>query len=305
MAFAVLASACSTGFIYQHLDWLLIRHIEGYVELNDAQKQHIRADFAQLGAALEQRVIPDLQALLEEIAHDNEQHLMDDHLEQYMQQFKALYIRAVRLVEPGIVALSMSLDSKQQNQLFDELERRNEKFHRKYVAKGETHAKRKHMRDLRKNTKKWLGKIGVEQDIALQAYDAIYKTNEQRWLDSRQRWQTALKSVLAMTEVDAKRAGLKKLMLQAEDYWTPEYHAAAEHNIAASMTLTRQLAAHMSAGQRTKFARELGKSQEKIASFAQAFATTSPQETAGQQSSPTAAIAALPPADQPHTAYSH
>lgn len=300
----LLASACSTSFFYQHLDWLLIRYVEGYVELKPAQKQHLRADFTRFSATLEQTVLPDLQALLDRLAHDNEQSRMGDNLEQYMQQFEALFKRTARLAEPGIVALGLSLDSAQKNQFFDELVRRNEKFHRKYLAKGEAHARQEHLRELRKNTKKWLGKFGAEQNVALQAYDSRYLANEQGWLDSRRRWQAELKSVLYLDEAGEKSTRLGKLLLHPQDYWTPGYHTGAEHNRTVGMKLTRQLAVHMDAGQRTKFARELGKNQQKVASFAQALSKTRAQEIAGQQSSPSVARADSQPPHPPHTAYS-
>ncbi|MGI9284996.1 MAG: DUF6279 family lipoprotein [Pseudomonadales bacterium] len=301
----LLTSACSTTFFYRHLDWLLIRFVEGYVELNTTQKQHIRSDLAQINATLEQSVLPDLQALLERLARDNEQGRMGDNLEQYMLQFETLFKRTAKLAEPGIVVLALSLDNEQKNQFFDELERRNEKFQRKYIAKGEAHARNEHLRELRKNTKKWLGKIGAEQNLALQVYDANYRANEQGWLESRQRWQAELKRVLNMGNVDAKSARLSKLLLQPQDYWTSAYKSVADDNRAVSIALTQQLAAHMDAGQRSKFARQLTKNQKKVANFAQAIATTKPQEIAGQQSSPSVATATLQPVGLPRTAYSH
>lgn len=302
---SMFTAACSTNFFYRHMDWLLIRFVEGYVKLDESQQQHVRADFIKVSAALEQSVLPDLQALLDSLAEDNQRERMAINLSRYMQQIETLYKRAARLAVPGIAELALSLDGKQREQLFQEFARRDQKFRRKYIVKGEAHARLEHLRLLRKNTRKWIGKIGTEQHVALRTYDEAYQPNEQHWLESRQRWQAELQRVLDLPTGDRKAARLDKLLLQPQDIWTRQYRNIAEQNRDASIALSRQLANQMNARQRAQFARQLGKNQEKLDSFAQAIASARTPETVDQQSSLSAAKAALPPADLPHTVNSH
>ncbi len=298
----MFTTACTTAFFYRHMDWLLIRYVEGYVKLDEAQKQHVRADLTRMSAALEDSVLPDLQALLDRLAEDNQRGLMAANLEHYMKHVETLYNRAARVAEPGISLLALSLDSEQKQQLFQEFARRDAKFKRKYLAKGEAHARQEHLRTLRKNIRKWIGRIGPEQDLALQTYDDKYQANEQRWLTSRQRWQAELKRVLVMNASDTKSARLTKLLLQPQHTWTPAYRSAAEQNRSVSIALSRQLATQMNATQRDKFARQLGKNQLRVDSFAQAIASAKTPETVDQQFSLSAAKGALPPAGLVHTA---
>ncbi len=301
----MFTTACSTTFFYRHMDWLLIRFVEGYVQLNKSQKQHIRSNLTEVSAALEESVLPDLQALLDRLAEDNQRGLMATNIEQYMQQVEVLYKRAARLAEPGISVLALSLNSEQKKQLFQEFARRDKKFQRKYIANGEAHARQEHLRTLRKKIRKWLSRIGTEQDAALQTYAANYQTSEQRWLDSRRRWQTELKQVLGLKNNDAKSASLSTLLLRPQNAWTQEYRNAADHNRSVSVALTRQLATEMNDSQRAKFARQLGKNQKKVDNFAAAIAAAKPAETADQQFSPSAATAALPPAGLARKADNH
>ena len=141
----VFTTGCSTTFFYRHMDWLLIRFVEGYVKLDESQKQHVRSDLTRFSAALEESVLPNLNALLDRLAKDNQNGLMAANLQQYMQQVETLYKRTAQLAEPGISVLLLSLDSEQKKQLFQEFARRDEKFKRKYIAKGEAHARQEHV----------------------------------------------------------------------------------------------------------------------------------------------------------------
>ncbi len=301
----VFTTACTTTFFYRHMDWLLIRFVEGYVKLDEPQKQHVRADLNRVTAALEHGLLPDLQAMLDRLAEDNRRGVMAANLDHYMQQVEILYKRAARLAEPGISTLALSLDDEQKKQLFQEFARRDEKFVRKYIARGEEHARERHFRTLRKNVRKWIGSIGPEQGLALQTYDENYQANEQRWLKSRQYWQAELKRVLDRDASDAKSARLTKLLLQPQNTWSPDYRNVAEQNRGVGVALTRQLADQLNDNQRVKFARQLVKNQQRVDSFARAIATTKRPETAGPQASLSAAKAALPPASLAHKADNH
>jgi hypothetical protein len=218
-----MLSACSNTLVYKNINWLIQWYVDDYIAFT-AQQEVI---FDQkLTAWLDWHKKEELPRYLRDI---NE---FTDHIDKQKMDFTKLTIhqkameqhwqRIKTKVTPDLVEMAPTLSQQQITQLFEKLDEKNQQTYddiKQIQALTPEQQEREAIARYQDNMEGWIGKLSPEQEQLAANLYYEFKPNDILWLQYRQRYQSALKTLLEQADTNPQfKEDLFQLLMHPEPF---------------------------------------------------------------------------------------
>lgn len=265
----IFLTACSsTRFAYRNADWFINWAVDDFVEFDKYQQsrfddalQNLLSWHCEQELPRYRRYLGDLSAVL---AEDSASGLTEAAL----QSFSDRAVEAWSVLAQSTLAESLPIvkgfSDKQVSSLLAELEARNARFYKEYVAIDSSALEKLRIKRVRDAMRRWAGSISKEQtQLATewaQGADNIYGLIYER----REKWRSHLADILAQ-RTEAGFAGvLREHLLHPEQIYTSGEQARLLANLQSGQQLLLALEQSLSQRQRSHVLAELREIAEDI-----------------------------------------
>jgi len=248
----LLLSACSMPrLIYSQADWLLLREVNDYLDLDDAQSTQLAAAIAMGMRQHRVQELPDIGATLRDFAVYARDGLRPAQVHAGIERVRALALRSAELGVPALSDALANLTPQQRAHLARRFDERNAKYAERHAldASQEVRLERRARRTVER-IEDWTGPLLPEQVALVHAIRGTMPDVAAHWLAYARSRQRAL---LAQLDAGAPArdigALLRRSWLHQEDL-PPALAAPRERQIAVLVELLVRLDATLDSTQR-------------------------------------------------------
>ena len=251
---ALFVTACSTNFLYNQLDRLIVWRVGGFVTLTSEQKLELRN---QLQARLDDVRINEFPRLAAEIQSASATIAAN---EVSAQTVEATYQRMVSLWDEllvGVVPIAantlMSLSADQKLELFDNLTELNDEMYEKYSGTTPEERRKNRNKSTIQALEGYAGSLNsIQEELVDDALGSMADASEQ-WIEYQREWQqrfiTLLKENPPQSEFVER---LEELLVYPRNFHTDEYRQRVDANRQIMNLLTVDLIASLTKKQRQR-----------------------------------------------------
>ena len=264
----LLLAACRPGWYYPQLDWLLPMYISDYVSLASVQKNELGKRLKQQLAWHCQTQLPVYAGFLRSVGKDFES---QDHIisEQQFQAYYTIlrgYWKDVMVrVAPDAADLLISASNEQIEELFRNIEERNQELEDLYVNPPLADIHRNRADRMSERLEKWIGKLDAGQQRLVREWSYRPGSENTRWMANRRHLQQAFRDLLSERRTDpAFKQQFVNLLLSPETLRSESYKTLLAEQTRLTFALLARIAASLSTEQQRYF-------QETLASLAGDF----------------------------------
>lgn len=251
----VLTGCASLSVVYNRLDWWAPLYAQNYVSLNMSQRAQLRreisalrdwhcstqlAEYAQWAGG----VVRELRA--------GELHY--GRIDVLYGEVRAAWFGLSAAASHRAANLLLALSPKQINQLFDELEKDNVAFERKYVLRSAEAAEAQYAERMEKQLKNWLGGLTAEQRSAVAEWSRAVRPTGAERIAARRLWQAELRrSLRERREAALFHTEVRRLFVTPESLWGEEHEQVRSHYREHLVALLARIAVSLTPAQREQF----------------------------------------------------
>ena len=166
----LVVSGCGPRLIYSHLDWLIPFYVDDYISLNREQSGLLEKRLLQVLDWHCRTQLPAYAQSLRELAKDLEdprQPVSYERLQYYSNQFITHWRELAKQIGPEMADILTTASDEQLAELFQNVEKRNNKFKAKYVDISLEKLEENRKERLAKDLKQWISRLTPEQKQAL------------------------------------------------------------------------------------------------------------------------------------------
>jgi hypothetical protein len=224
-------AACSSGFLYNRLEWLLHVYLSNQVTLTTEQSQDLRASLRSFLAWHRSSELPRYASFLEKLAIESGQPLGQERIDAARTTVESLWRDLVRRASPEIAQWLASLDVEQLDELFASLAEDDEEEREEHCEADREKLRKKRERTFIGAVEDWTGRLDEEQRALARRGLAGLEPTQCRWLESRTAFRRELRRVVAERARDpdfAERLGA--MLSRPEERWPADLRADWDSN---------------------------------------------------------------------------
>jgi hypothetical protein len=276
LVLALLPLICLGGctkLVYDRLDTLAGWYLQSLVTLDDTQRSDLHA---WLESTLEWHRESELTRYAQFLRELSAQAAQPGSIAIYQRNERQIQDFVERVADravPDAARLLMGLSSSQVEELGANLaeksrERSDDRL--KELANGTWRDQR--AKDIQRQIKRWTGTVTDEQKTLARQAAGQFEPTTKEWLESQQRWRTALLDALAQPSGARESPQLRqerilRLLREPESLWTETYRAANARNRERTLALLESIDTSLTAQQRSRLQRELLQMAEQLESM--------------------------------------
>jgi len=253
------ASACSTRFLYEKLDWFVVWKIGSYVSLQDDQKAELKTGVHDRLEYVRRNDMPRIAEVLRQTGQEVESGNVTAEM------IDARYTEMLALVDEfmlGIVPISVkflrSLDEEQLAELFENLEEINQEMYEEYSGRTPEERKKNRNESSIKGIQRFTGKLSdVQRQLITDSLAGMGDASEQ-WIEYQREWQHRFRLLVeTRPPEDEYRAELTRLFVYPRNFHTPEYRATVDANRLIFNDMMAELISGLTDAQRQRMVKKL------------------------------------------------
>ncbi|MGD8115307.1 DUF6279 family lipoprotein [Vibrio sp. TRT 29B02] len=222
---------CSSKFVYNNMDWLLLEYLDDYVELNDEQEELVSQKVAVLSEWHRREEIPNYIEHLDELIEIEPSTFTLQQLEQQEIKFHNHSQRLVTRVAPELYSVARELSDSQVGQLMDSIRVRHTKYKKKYQPLSEPEVKQRYRERIEENLETWIGDLTDQQQSLLDEWVAALYVTSHDWIDHQTKMRIEMNALLThRLDINKFQPEFNKLMFNPDSFYAPELEQKIDHN---------------------------------------------------------------------------
>ena len=260
---ALLLAACTAGFAYNRLDWLIPWYVDGYVDLTRAQRKTLQS---QLAPRLEQHRDGELARYVE-ILDRIEGDLGRDVDAATVRGWAEMVLDAAQRVERSMMEAALEFGAEisdaQVREFMDSLWRRQKEYEDEFLGRSDAEYAKDDFENLSDFLERFTGRLSAEQKAVLrEAADGLQRF-DRAWLEERRDWLETLEPLLLARERGWQAAVMAAYESRLRDR-TPDYRSVFEHNLQTIADAFARALSMMDERQRIRAEKELGQLRQTL-----------------------------------------
>jgi hypothetical protein len=242
---AIVLAGCGPRLVYPHLDWLIPWYVSDYISLDSDQKNMLEKRLLKLLDWHCRTQLPayatTLRALVRDLANSS-QPVDTATLQVYSTRLRSLWKELLQQIGPDIAAILATATDAQIDELFDNLEKQNQKFKKEYVDLPPDELIQNREERMVKRTQYWISKLNPEQKQTVSDWSSQLAPIAGDWIQNREIVQAEAWRLLAQRHDNPGfRAAMQELILHPENMRSAEYQRKIDINTAVTIKLLAQL----------------------------------------------------------------
>jgi hypothetical protein len=262
-ALVLILAGCGPRLVYPQLDWLIPWYVDDYLSLNDTQQSEfsIRLD-AQLAWHCRTQM-PAYARFLRTVRREVETTETPITKDMLAAHYAALHRYVTNLAQragPDLARILMTADDVQVAELFDNIDRRNEKLKRKYLSPSPPERREQRTDRMISRLERWTGKLDTDQRGVVGRWSEDVDITGPAWMENRLRVQARFRELIDRRRRDPEFAGTFSVMLaDPERLRSPDYQRLVAANRARTMDLLVHIGSSLTATQRSRLVGRLSR----------------------------------------------
>ena len=236
---AVFLSGCGPRLVYPHLDWLIPWYVSDYISLDSDQKSMLEDRLAKQLDWHCRTQLPAYASTLRSLGQD----LTDISrpatvvtLQTYNARFLALWKELIQRVAPDITAILATSTDVQIDELFENLEKQNQKFKEKYIDLPPEELSRNRQKRMLKHIKYWISKPNPGQILVVEEWNSQLTPIGVEWLENRETAQSEARRLLSGRHDDPGfQVVMQDLIINPEKLRSVEFQRKIDGNTDATI----------------------------------------------------------------------
>lgn len=222
---------CSSKFVYNNMDWLLVEYLEDYVELDNAQEALVERKIEVLSEWHRREEIPHYIDHLDELMAIEPQSFTIDQLQAQQDKIQQHSLRLVARIAPEMYALARELSDSQVDELMDSIRVRHTKYKKKYQKLSEVEIKARYKERIVDSLETWMDDLTQDQlKIVDDWVDDLYVTTDD-WINYQTNMRIEMNSLLdRRLNVASFQPQFNKLMFNPDSLYPPHLEEKIEYN---------------------------------------------------------------------------
>jgi hypothetical protein len=250
-------AACTTGFVYNRLDWIVAWYVGDFVTLDERQKDELHAIVHRTLDWHRGTQLPRYVALLETLAAEASKPISGAQLEEHYQEVQGFADDFLRHVAPDAASLLATLNDRQITELAENLEEDNEELWDELA--GDTPAERvkRRRKSAVRSLQRMVGRLDKSQRALVESRLSGMHDVAGQWLERRRHWQSRFLDVLRSHPGEATlEPVLLDLFLDPDQFDPPDYRRRADENRRLVTALIAELSGQLADSQRDHLRRK-------------------------------------------------
>ncbi|MBB3059311.1 DUF6279 family lipoprotein [Microbulbifer rhizosphaerae] len=244
----LLASCSSVQLAYNHMDRWIRWQLDDYVDLKGTQKQQLAAALDSFHRWHRQTQLPDYANYLEQLADRVQQsQFTSAELQTVEKQVRVFWDTASTQFYDLLLPLAATLDSGQIDELEENLQEKREESLEKWRSPEKI--QRRRLKQIRKHSRRWLGKLSGEQEALIAEWVAQAAYNPLLRDQQRQLWQARVIELLRR-KPEGYLQQLRDLIVNPQQLWSEEYRRMQDQRHRQIRSLSERILATITPEQR-------------------------------------------------------
>ncbi|MBW2443054.1 MAG: hypothetical protein JRH12_21445 [Deltaproteobacteria bacterium] len=253
---ALASTGCGPRLMYQHLDWLIPWYVSDYISLDSDQQNLLEERLAKLLDWHCRTQLPvyamTLRALGRDLANPAAP-VSEATLQAYHRKIITAWKALLQQIGPDLTDILATASDAQIEELFDNLEKQNRKFRKKFVELPPDESNRKRQDRMIKRLKYWLSDLNSEQKQAVADWSVQLAPIARQWIQNREMIQAKAHSLLAHRYDSPEfRSSLQELIIHPEKMRSGDYQRKIDINTKVTIFLLVKLNQMLTEDQRTR-----------------------------------------------------
>ncbi|MFN3016211.1 DUF6279 family lipoprotein [Vibrio coralliilyticus] len=228
-------TGCSTKFVYNNMDWLLVEYLEDFVELNDEQEELVSEKIEVLSDWHRREEIPNYIQHLDQLIALDPKSFTEDDLKHQEAQFQNHTQRLVSQIAPEMFALASELSDDQAEELMDNIRVRHTRYKKKYQKLTEDEIRENYEEKITENFDDWLGSVTPEQERMIQEWTSQLYVTSYDWIDHQTKMRVEMNALLTnRMQVGYFQPHFQQLMFNPASFYSTELEQKIGHNKAVA-----------------------------------------------------------------------
>ena len=230
----IILIGCGTRLVYFHLDWLIPWYIGDYISLDSEQKNMLEK---RLAAQLDWHCRTQLPVYAETLRGlgrdfaDTDHPLDEQRLRLHYTKLMGLWKILLSEIAPDITDIMLTASGAQINELFSNLDKRNQKFRVKYIDLPPGELNKNRQKRMIKNLDHWISDLTSEQKQVVANWSSRLTPIAEIWLHNRAATQAyALKFLENRIDSAEFRKKIAELIVNPELMYTAAYQQKIDFN---------------------------------------------------------------------------
>lgn len=255
---AATLSACTAGFVYDRVHWLVSWYVNGLVSLDDAQERQLREMVNRTMTWHRATQLPKYIGLLEELDREKDGPVTPQDFERHYRETLVWMDDFLRYVVPDASRLLATLTPEQVSELQENMAEDNEDTWEEYGGDTAEKRQKRRVRSALRVLQRFTGSLTAEQRADVGTQLATMHDVSEQWMERRRHWQARFIEILRSPPPGAGfEAALLDLAVNPNQFDPPEYRAHVEANRRVTMTMLANLVNSLDARQRERLGRKL------------------------------------------------
>lgn len=250
-------AGCTSGLVYDRVDWIVAWYVDGFVTLDDAQDERLSGLVAETMDWHRRTQLPRYVELLDALAAEADRPVDAATVARRYAEVEDLLDVLVVRVTPGAAALLAGLTPAQREELAASFAEDNEELREEYSGSTPQEREARRTRAAIKALQRFYGRLSPAQRALVTARLAPLADVSEQWLERRQHWQERFLGILAAPPAGGLAQALRDLALDPDQFDTPGYREQVEANRRAVFAMLAELSATLSPDQRRHMRRKL------------------------------------------------
>lgn len=230
-ATCLVMAGCSTKFVYNNIDWLLLEYLDDYVELSEDQEQLVSEKIALLSEWHRQQEIPNYIEHLDQLMKIDPATFTVEQLDEQQRKFQQHSQRLVSRVAPELYLIARELSDDQVEELMNSIRVRHTKYKKKYQPLAQSEVKQRYRERIEENLETWLGSLTAQQQQLLDGWvEELYVTSHD-WIDHQTKMRIEMNDLLThRLDINTFQPEFNQLMFNPNSFYAPELEQKIDHN---------------------------------------------------------------------------
>lgn len=264
-------SACSTRFLYNKIDTLVVWKMGGYVSLSKPQKEELKRQLSDQLELVRLDQMPRAASVLDTMARDIESgyvtpQMLDDGYRQMLGLMDEFML--------GIVPVSewflLSLSDEQVAELFENFEELNQEMYEDYSGPTDEERRENRNKSAIKMVQRFTGRLSDEQQLLITDALAQMADSSVEWIDYQREWQRRFRDLVENPPPSqAFRDELTLLFVYPRNFHTPEYLATVDANRIIFNDMLAELLTGLTDKQRSRVVEKLDGYKEMLTNLSE------------------------------------
>lgn len=229
---ACLAMAgCSSKFVYNNLDWLLIEYVEDFVELSDEQEAYVSNQLTQLSEWHRREEIPNYIEHLDELMALDLKTFSEETLKLQELKFQNHSQRMLDKAAPDLYEFAQQLSDEQVEELMNNIRVRHTKYKNKYKNLSAEQVREKYTERITENVEDWFGSVTDEQQQIIRRWAEELSITAYDWIKHQTKMRIEINTLLAhRLDQSYFVPHFEKLVFDSTSYYAPQLQEKIDHN---------------------------------------------------------------------------